>query len=64
MNYIMIVALIAFQFVGATFGMQSMANTSIVYTTLYVLEKYVYVHTYNNWNGWILMLIVSVIGWR
>lgn len=64
LNIAMIFALVAFQLFGHLLGLASVANTSITYSVLYILQKYIYLHKSRDWNTWTLMLIISLVGWR
>jgi len=46
--------------VGYSYGMAGMANTAITFLVLWVMEKYCEAHYYNEWNGWVLVLLGSI----
>ena len=44
--------------------MTGMANASTTFTVLYLLDKYAEFHVEMRWNGWVLMLLLSLAAWR
>ena len=63
-NALMIVTLIAFEFVGHTLHLVGMANVATVFICLYVAEKYADLHTKLSFNPWILVFVLSIAAWR
>jgi len=63
-NFAMIASLLSFNLVGHIFSIPGMATVSITYTVLFVLMSYGRFHLVNNYNIWILVLIVSISVWR
>ena len=57
----MITFLIVFLLFGNMFHMVGLVNTATVYLVFYLMEKYCDLHCTNNWNGWVLIFIFSVI---
>lgn len=49
---------------GQTLGLIGMTNAATTFTCLFVLEKYVDFHTDSRWNGWVLVLLVSLAAWK
>merc|ERR1711907_892197 len=50
--------------VGHTFGLVGMANTATTFGVLWTMEKYGEFHLEHRWNGWVLLLMFSVVAWR
>lgn len=44
---------------GRVVGMEGLANTATTFLVLWLLEKYIDLHTYAEWNAWVLMLLSS-----
>mmetsp|Transcript_16550 Transcript_16550/g.46710 ORF Transcript_16550/g.46710 Transcript_16550/m.46710 type:complete len:629 (-) Transcript_16550:71-1957(-) len=56
-----IILLSIFSLIGNLYGLAAMTNTSYVFAVMYLLEKYLEFHTEWKFNGWILLLILSVL---
>jgi hypothetical protein len=63
-NIITLVLLLGFSAVGLVGGLPGMANTASVFLVLWSMEKYADLHLEQQWNGWVLVLAVSVAAWR
>ena len=60
----MCISLLVASYIGFVFGFEGLANTSIVYLSIYLVEKYVELHSEMKWSGWILILILSCFLYR
>ena len=47
-----------------TVGLLGMANTTTTFFVLWCLEKYSDFHLDQRWNGWVLLLLLSLAAWR
>lgn len=63
-NFIMMLALVFTILCGDTFQMRGMANTGKTFAALWLLRLYGEMHDYLNWNGWLLILVLSVAMWQ
>jgi len=63
-NGLMLTLLVLLNAVGHTFGLVGMANTATTFGVLWTMEKYGEFHLENRWNGWVLLLMFSVVAWR
>lgn len=50
--------------IGHTFGIVGMANTATTFGVLWTMEKYGEFHLEHGWNGWVLLLMCSMVAWR
>ena len=41
-----------------------LANTAVTFTVLWLVEKYAELHLEAQWNGWVLLLLVSLIAYK
>eukprot|EP00039_Didymoeca_costata_P014602 m.237652 g.237652 ORF g.237652 m.237652 type:complete len:106 (-) comp16057_c0_seq35:1580-1897(-) len=64
LNILFFFLLLALQFAGSVLSIESMTNVSRVFFVIGSLEKYAELHTELKWNGWVLMLIISLCLWR
>ena len=62
-NALFVFLLLVLTAAGRTFGLVGMANASTTFACLFILEKYAEFHTDQGWNGWVLMLLVSLAAW-
>ena len=63
-NALMLVLLVVGLFAGHVSGMHGLANTSTVFCVLWSVEKWVELHLDLRWNGWLLMLLLSLIMYK
>ena len=63
-NALMLTLLLLLNAAGHTFGLVGMANTATTFAVLWIVEKYGEFHLENAWNGWVLLLMLSVAAWR
>jgi hypothetical protein len=63
-NLITLTLLLGFMLLGFVGGLPGMANTATVFLVLWLVEKYADVHLESEWNGWVLVLVLSVAAWR
>lgn len=63
-NFVTLVTLLGFMAVGLVGGLPGMANTATVFMVLWLVEKYADFHVTSAWNGWVLVLVLSVATWR
>lgn len=59
------VALVAASmFLGPVLALEGMTNAANTFAILYALDKYAEFHLSRDWNGWVLVLLVSVAVWQ
>merc|ERR1711907_135969 len=63
-NALMVVLLLCASITGHTCGLMGMANTATTFAVLYALELYSEFHVERGWNGWVLILMISLAAWR
>jgi hypothetical protein len=63
-NGLMAFLLVGLNAVGRILGLPGMSNTATTFTVLFALEKYGEFHLYSKWNGWLLMLGMSLVTWK
>lgn len=63
-NALMLTLLLGFMALGMVGGLPGMANTSVVFFVLWALEKYADFHMTAGFNGWVLVLVSSLVAWR
>jgi len=63
-NLITLVLLLSFMVLGLVSGLPGMSNTATVFLVLWLMEKYADLHLESEWNGWVLVLALSVTVWR
>merc|ERR1711924_81054 len=49
---------------GALIGAPGLTNTAITFLYLWCFEKYTEVHLEAEWNGWVLVLITSLLAYK
>jgi len=49
---------------GWVCGALGLANTATTFTCLWILEKYTEVHMEAKWNGWVLLLLLSLCAYK
>ena len=49
---------------GPVMGLAGMTNAANTFAVLYVVDKYAEYHLSREWNGWVLVLLVSVAVWQ
>ena len=60
----MVAALLAGAAAGALGGAPGLTNTAVTFGVLWALEKYTELHQEQGWNGWLLVLCVSLAVYR
>jgi len=60
LNLAMVAALLLGACGGWVCGVPGLANTAATFTVLWLIEKYAELHLEARWNGWFLLLIVSL----
>mmetsp|Transcript_102871 Transcript_102871/g.286488 ORF Transcript_102871/g.286488 Transcript_102871/m.286488 type:complete len:119 (-) Transcript_102871:71-427(-) len=63
-NLLAVALLLGFMALGSLTGLRGMANTSTVFLVLWLVKKYVDLHLGSRWNGWVLVLVLSLLTWR
>ena len=51
-------------FLGPVLGLAGMTNAANTFAVLYLLEKYAEFHMKRSWNGWVLVLVLSLAAWQ
>ena len=64
MNFIMLMMLVTSQLAGLILGLESITNVSRTYWCIWILFQYSDFHLRLKFNGWILMLLLSMFVWR
>jgi hypothetical protein len=49
---------------GLVLGLVGLTNTSCVFFVLWLVHKYGEFHREVGWNGWVLLLLLSLLAWR
>lgn len=49
---------------GGVCGVPGLANTAVTFTVLWLVEKYAELHLEAQWNGWVLLLLISLIAYK
>merc|ERR1712232_1462736 len=63
-NLLTLTTLLGFMALGSLGGLQGMANTATVFLALWLVEKYADIHFKCEWNGWVFVLVLSLLAWR
>jgi hypothetical protein len=63
-NALMVGLLVGLNAAGHILGLEGMANTCASFTVLFALQKYGEFHLRARWNGWLLLLGLSLVTWR
>ena len=63
-NALMLISLLLGVGAGALIGAPGLTNTAIVFLYLFGLEKYSEVHLEAEWNGWVLVLVTSLLAYK
>lgn len=63
-NCVTLALLLGFMAMGSIGGLPGMSNTSLVFLVLWLVEKYADFHIDSGFNGWVLVLVLSVVTWR
>ena len=59
-QFLMVILLIFSLFIGSVWNLNGLFNTACTFAVLYLMEKYVEIHVESNWNGWILIFMISI----
>ena len=60
----MLCSILSYLVIGNIYNIDGLTNTAIVFSILYLMEKYCEVHLEMNWNAWILVFIFSFIMYK
>ena len=63
-NLAFVALVLSSMLIGPVLGLEGMTNAANTFAVLYVLNKYAEFHLSSDWNGWVLVLLVSVIVWQ
>ena len=63
-NALALGALLAGAAAGFVSGQVGLANTACTFLVLWLAEKYGELHHEANWNGWVLLLVMSIVAYR
>ena len=51
-------------FMGNVLGLQGSANAATTFAVLFAVDKYAEFHCAQEWNGWVLVLLLSLAAWQ